>query len=241
MTPVALAFDRGVARVTLRRPERHNAFDEAQKDAFAAAVVEIERRRDVRCVVIAGDGPSFCSGADLKMIAAFDAAAARRFMIEATLAFRRLERLPAPVIAEVHGYCLGGGFELALHCDLVVAADDAVFGLPEAGHGLITTAGAVARLTATVGAMRARDLLLTGRRVGAEEAARIGLCAEAAPRAQLADAVERRARSIGAAPPEGIAALKSLLRRHLEADQAAAWIAEVEAFESLLRAREGAK
>jgi enoyl-CoA hydratase/carnithine racemase len=239
--PLALTYDGGVARLVLDRPERHNAFDAALKDAFAAAVAELAARSDLRVVIVSGAGRSFSSGADLKMLGALSPAAARSFMIEATLAFRRLERLAVPVIAAVHGYCLGGGFELALHCDFIVAADDAQFGLPEAGIGLIPTAGAAERLLATVGAMRARELLFSGRRLGADEAARAGLVAEVVARAELAARVEERARALVAAPPEGIAALKALVLRRLERDQAAGWVSELEAFESLLRARESAK
>jgi enoyl-CoA hydratase/carnithine racemase len=232
-----VSVDGGVARLVLNRPERHNAFDDALKNAFAAGVDELATRGDLRVVVVAGAGRSFSSGADLKMLGALAPAAARSFMIEATLAFRRLERLPVPVIAAVHGYCLGGGFELALHCDFIIAADDAQFGLPEAGIGLIPTAGAAERLLATVGAMRARELLFSGRRLGADEAARAGLVADLVPRAELMARVDERARALAAAPPEGIAALKALVVRRLERDHAAGWISELEAFESLLRAR----
>ena len=230
-------FERGVARLVLNRPERHNAFDGALKDAFGAAVDALATRADLRCVVVAGAGPSFCSGADLKMLDELAPAAARSFMVDATLAFRRLERLPVPVIAEVHGYCLGGGFELALHCDFIVAAEDGELGFPETGIGLVPTAGAAERLIGIVGAMRARELLLTGRRVSAVEAVAMGLVAEVVPRAELATAVAERARALAAAPAEGVAALKSIVRRSLEREHAAGWIAELEAFESLLRAR----
>ena len=235
--PVIATLEEGVARLELNRPERHNAFDAALKDAFVAAVDGLTARPELRCVVVAGAGRSFSSGADLKMLGALEPAAARTFMIEATLAFRRLEKLPVPVIAEVHGYCLGGGFELALHCDFIVAADDASFGLPEAGIGLVPTAGAAERLLGIVGAMRARELLFTGRRVSADEAARMGLVSDVVARDELAAKVKERARALATAPREGIAALKALVGRRLERDHAAGWIGELEAFESILRAR----
>jgi enoyl-CoA hydratase/carnithine racemase len=236
VSDVRFELDGAIARVTLDRPERHNAFDASLVEAFAGALGEVETR-DLRCVVIAGAGRSFSSGGDLEMLSGLDARAARQFMIDATLAFRRLERLRAPVIAEVHGHCLGGGLELALHCDFVIASDDATFGLPEAQLGLTPTAGAAERLMAIVGTMRARELLYTGRRLTADEAVRAGLVADVVPRASLQQVVMERARAIAAAPPEGIAALKALTARRLAHDQTAAWIAELETFEALLRAR----
>jgi enoyl-CoA hydratase/carnithine racemase len=234
---VELALDGGVARLTLSRPDRHNAFDEAMVAALTDAVARLEGDGALRCVVLSGAGPSFSSGADLKMLDRLDAAGARDFMVAATSAFRRLERLEVPVLAEVHGFCLGGGFELALHCDLIVAAADAQLGLPEAGIGLIPTAGASARLIACVGAMRARELLYTARRLSGEEAARIGLACDAVPRAELQARADERARAIAGMPREGIAAAKRLVARRLEAEHAASWIAELEAFGALLKAR----
>lgn len=236
---VALTVDGGVATVELRRPDRHNAFDGATKDAFARAVDTLARTppAELRCVVVRGAGASFSSGADLHMLRSLDADGARRFMVEATLAFRALGRLPVPVIAAVRGHCLGGGLELALHCDVIVAADDASFGLPEVPLGLVTTAGSVERLAAAVGTTRARDLLLTGRRLPAVEAERIGLVAQVVAAAALDEAVGVRARTIVGQPREGIAAMKALLARRVEAAESASWIAELEAFEALLRAR----
>ncbi len=99
------------------------------------------------------------------MLQSLDASGARPFMTETTWSFRKLERLDVPVLAEVHGFCLGGGFELALHCDEILAADEAVFAFPETHAGYVTTAGSVARLVAAVGSVRARHLLLSGARI----------------------------------------------------------------------------
>jgi enoyl-CoA hydratase/carnithine racemase len=227
-----LAFTDGIAILTLARPERHNAFDRAMKDALAQRVLEIERTPP-RAVVIAGRGRSFSSGADLEMFEALDADEASRFMFDATSSFRRLARLPLPVVAAVSGYCLGGGFELALHCDAIIASDDAVFGFPEVSIGLVTTSGSVARLIDAVGVPRARDVLLFGRRMRAAEALSAGLVREVALASELLDAAVGAARRAASAPPAAIAAMKELVSAHA----ADSFIAELEAFVRLVRAR----
>jgi enoyl-CoA hydratase/carnithine racemase len=235
---VTLEVDGAVAILGLARPDRHNAFDRAQVDELGAAAAELEARgAALRAVIVHGAGRSFSSGADLKVLETVDADGARRFMMDATAAFRRLACLPVPVIAEVRGYCLGGGFELLLHTDLAIASEDAQLGLPEAPLGLTTTAGSVARLIDAVGSRRARELLLSGRRVGAAEALALGLVAEVVAADRLEATTRARAQAFAAMPAEGLAATKRLLSRELDARADASYLAEVEAFEALLRAR----
>jgi enoyl-CoA hydratase/carnithine racemase len=235
---VELDLTGGVATLTLARPERHNAFDQAMSDALAARVRDVERS-DARAIVIFGRGRSFSSGADLTMLAALDGEGLRRFMLDTTASFRRLARLPAPVIAAVAGYCLGGGFELALHCDAIVAADDCVFGFPETLLGLVTTCGSVVRLIEAVGALRAKEVLLFGRRVAAQEARAMGLVREVVPTAELLDVANRFARGIAAAPRGGITAMKQLIAAATEQRASASFVAELEAFTRLVHAKKG--
>ncbi|MEQ9324690.1 MAG: aldehyde dehydrogenase family protein, partial [Polyangiaceae bacterium] len=234
---VRLEVTDGVATLTLNRPERHNAFTSTMKDAFADAVDRIAARDDgvdaVRCVVVRGAGKSFCSGADRDALGELDRRGARRFMTEATTAFRALQALPVPVIMAVHGYCMGGGFELALHGDIVVATSDAVLALPETSLGVVTTAGSIGRLCATVGLATARDLILTGRRISGQQAHAMGLVSRVVDAAELDDALAELTTSIGAAPPGGIAAAKRVFRELHAADQAQSWCAETEAFTEL--------
>lgn len=225
----------GVARIELNRPERHNAIDRALKAALEEAVDAVAGRLDeVRCVVVGGAGKSLSSGADLAMLRGMDAAAARRFMLDAAWLFRAIERLPVPVIAEVKGYCLGGGFELLLHCDIAVAAEDAIIGFPEVPLGLVTTTGAVSRLASAIGAPRASDLLLTGRRLSGAEAHAMGLVARLTTRDDLAASVDDLAKKLATEPREALAAMKGILRRQVHAGSSSSWMDEAESFEALL-------
>ena len=191
-----------MARLVLDRPERHNAMDVAMQEALEQATLELVRQEAaLRCVILTGAGASFSSGADLTLFPQLGVAGMRQFMLRATWACRRLERLAVPVIAAIQGYCLGGGFEMALHCNLIVAAETAEFGFPETGLGLVTTAGSVARLVAAVGTLRASDILLCARRVNAAQAERMGLVVEVTPSGTLEEAVAARARRFANQPP----------------------------------------
>jgi enoyl-CoA hydratase len=164
----------GVVGLTLNRPEKLNALNLALVQALGAALDGLELRGDVRAVVLTGAGEkAFVAGAD---VAELKARGAREALagINARL-FRRVESFPATVIAAIRGFALGGGCELALACDLRVGGPSAVFGQPEADLGILPAAGATWRLPRIVGLGRAKELILLGERIGAEEAHRIGL------------------------------------------------------------------
>jgi enoyl-CoA hydratase/carnithine racemase len=163
-----------VATVTLDRPEALNAISTELAVDLAEAVEPLATDPGVRAVVLTGAGErAFCVGADLKQRAGFDD---HGWFVQRE-AFRRgfaaVRRCPLPTVAAVSGFALGGGTELALSCDLVVAAGDASFGLPEVRLGLVPAGGGTQLLVRRVGRSVARDLVLTGRRVGAEEALRV--------------------------------------------------------------------
>jgi enoyl-CoA hydratase len=234
--PLILRIKAGVARIELSRPLRHNAIDVPTGEALESAIDELHALGDrLACAVVTGAGPSFCSGADLTTLRKLSPRAARRFMLDAAWAFRRLEELPAPVLAGAKGYCLGGGLELLLHCDWVVAADDVTLGFPESTLGLVTTTGGVARLAAAVGSTTAKQMLLFGRTLDAREAFARGLVAEIVPASDLERALSDRSRALSRVPREGVVAAKALLRDHLGRAERASWAAEVEAFERLAR------
>jgi enoyl-CoA hydratase/carnithine racemase len=168
---VTLAFDGGVAVVSLNRPERHNAFNDEMDARFFEVLAEVRERDDVRCVVWRAEGKSFSSGRDTKELGV-------RAKGESDLEFieighrktRLLWEMPVPIVAALKGWTLGGGFERALLCDMRVASTDTKMGLPEVGHGVIPDSGGTARLFQIAGQGLAADMALTGRIISAEEA-----------------------------------------------------------------------
>jgi enoyl-CoA hydratase/carnithine racemase len=191
-----------VATVTLDRPEALNAISTELAADLAEAVEPLATDPGVRAVVLTGAGErAFCVGADLKQRAGFDD---HSWFVQREV-FRRgfaaVRRCPLPTVAAVAGFALGGGTELALSCDLVVAADDATFGLPEVRLGLVPAGGGTQLLVRRVGRSVARDLVLTGRRVAATEALRLGLADRVVPRSEvLAAATALAAEMAGNAP-----------------------------------------
>jgi enoyl-CoA hydratase/carnithine racemase len=191
-----------VATVTLDRPEALNAISTELAADLAEAVEPLATDPGVRAVVLTGAGErAFCVGADLKQRAGFDD---HGWFVQREV-FRRgfaaVRRCPLPTVAAVAGFALGGGTELALSCDLVVAADDATFGLPEVRLGLVPAGGGTQLLVRRVGRSVARDLVLTGRRVAATEALRLGLADRVVPRSEvLAAATALAAEMAGNAP-----------------------------------------
>jgi len=166
-----------VARLTLANPDKRNALDHEILDAIAAALPELARGIDVRCVVIAGSGDAFSAGYDIGGIPdesfAEDAEALVAHPFQA--AMEAVSAHPNPVVAAINGHCLGGGLELAVRCDLRVCAAGATLGMPPAKLGLIYGHTGLERFIDVIGVARTRDLFLTGRSLGAGEAERIGL------------------------------------------------------------------
>jgi enoyl-CoA hydratase len=171
----------------------------------------LKESEDIKVLVIAATGPTFLAGADIKEMSAMDEAGARRFAEHIHSAMNALEGLNKPVIAEVQGFCLGGGCELLLATDLAVASSAAVFGQPEVDLGIIPGAGATQRLKKRIGILKAKELIYTGRKVSAIEAAGMGLINKVAAPGKLSEEVMELARVIAAKPIQCVTEAKSLL------------------------------
>ncbi|HCU96767.1 MAG TPA: enoyl-CoA hydratase [Actinobacteria bacterium] len=209
-----LAGHAGVCEIILDRPEALNAIDTAMAVRLAQACGELAADRGVRAVVLSAAGDrAFCVGADLKERNRLSDAAflAQREVFRA--AFGGLLSLPQPVIAAVHGYALGGGCELALSADLIVADETAVFGLPETTVGLVPGGGGTQLAQRKLGPGRAADLIFTGRRVPAEEAERIGLADRRVPAGKAAQHALDLAAQIAANSPVAVRAAKRAIRQ----------------------------
>jgi methylglutaconyl-CoA hydratase len=215
---IKLAVSDGIARVTLVRPEVRNAFNAEVIEQLHEAFSRITAADDVRAVVLAGGGKVFCGGADINwMRASLD------LTYDANLGdaermsdmFRAIDNCPKPVVGRVHGAALGGGAGLAAVCDIVVAANDAVFGFTEVKLGIIPAVISPFVL-AKIGASHARALFVTGERFDAARAKAIGLVHEVVAPDELDAAVDRRIAELRSAGPGAIAAAKLVVRRVLD-------------------------
>ena len=210
--PVILEIAGAVATLTVNRPERMNAMDSAAHLALSEALDRLAEDARVRVIVLTGVGDrAFSAGRDLKELAAQAGGPSEAEIAERWTRIRRLtDRFdyPKPVIARVCGLALGGGFELALACDIIVAADDASFALPEPRRGLMPFAGGVHRLPRQIPLKAAMGLLLTGRSLSARRAYELGLVTEVVPAAELDAAVAGYAADIIACAPLSIAAIR---------------------------------
>ncbi len=203
----------GVAILTLNRPAVLNALDDATYRALDAALEDLEARGDIRALVVTGAGErAFSAGADLTYMRALDGEARQEFILLTYRVTNRLAYFPRPSIAALRGYALGGGFELAMACDLRVAGSDAQFGLPEITLGSVPGSGGVQRLPLLVGPTRAKELVLTGRRLPAEEAMAWGLVNRVVPPDQVLSAACDLARTIAGHNPVAVEHAKMALQ-----------------------------
>jgi len=208
-----------VAIVTINRPEKLNALNSRVRDEILAALDQLQADSEVRVVVFTGAGEkSFIAGADIAEFEGMTALGQRKVMT-GRRAFDAVETFPKPVIAMINGYCLGGGCELALACDIRIASEKAKLGQPEINLGIIPGGGGTQRLTRLVGEGKAMQLILTGEMINAQEARQIGLVDEVVPHDQLESRTMEIANKIAEKSPIALQmakeAVKSAARMNL--------------------------
>ncbi|EWT01107.1 enoyl-CoA hydratase [Intrasporangium oryzae NRRL B-24470] len=211
-----------VAELVLDRPEALNAVSTDMARAIAAATAQVAADDSVRCVVLTSSHPkAFCVGADLKERNAFTDADLMEQRPVARAAYGGVLALPMPAIAAVDGFALGGGFELALSCDVIVAGEEALVGLPEVGVGVIPGGGGTQLLVRRVGWSRAARAIFTAARMPAREAHELGAVDEVVPAGTARDRALALARTIAANSPVGLRSAKRAMRLGADVDLAA--------------------
>lgn len=206
---ITTEVDGPIAYVTIDRPDKLNAFTQVMLVEMRERLEELDDTDDVRVIVIRGAGDrAFCTGADLAELADSGPLEVRRSNRDWIDLFHTIETVSVPVVASVHGHCIAGGTELTLCCDLVVASDDATFGLAEARVGVIPGAGASVRITRWVGRAIAKEVLMLGDAWSADEAHRVGLVNRVVPRSDLESATADLASRLASRSPLALTAAK---------------------------------
>ena len=207
----------GIALVTVNRPEVRNAINATVLRAITETLAELAENDDVQVLVFTGAGDkAFVAGADINELAV----RTPKDGLKATMqgVYEKVEQFPKPTIAAVNGYAFGGGHELALACDIRIAATNAQFALPETGLGIMPAAGGTQRLAKLVGLGRATEIVLTGRRVKAEDALAMGLVTQVVEQDQLLDTARETAQAIMAKGPLAIQLAKTVIRHGFDVD-----------------------
>jgi enoyl-CoA hydratase len=206
--------DGAIAVVLLNRPEQLNALSDELMDDLVRTLEELDRDESVRAIVLGGNDRAFAAGADIGELA--QASAIDLYYQRRVERWDAIRGLWTPLVAAVSGYCLGGGCELALSCDLIVASETAQFGQPETGLGIIPGAGGTQRLTRAVGKAVAMDVILSGRRLNANEALQAGLVARVVAKEAWLDEAKRVARHIAEKGPVATRLAKESVDRAYE-------------------------
>ena len=206
-----------LAHITLNRPQVLNIYNVRMRDELYEALSAVKADTDIHVVILKGAGEkAFCAGADLTEFLSAPSPTAARHVRWQRDVWGLFLSLPQPVIAALHGYVFGSGIEMAMCCDIRIAADDCVFGLPEVALGIIPAAGATQTVPRAIGPGHALDLLLTGRHIGAQEALDMKLVNRVVPRSKLLPAVEALAEKIAASDQRAVRDIKRAVNRGLD-------------------------
>ena len=221
----------GIYVLTVNRPQALNALNAATLDELANAIGRVAADDAARVLLVTGAGEkAFVAGADISAMRSMTALEAHAFSDKGQRVMQALEALPIPAIALVNGYALGGGCELALSCDWIIASERASFGQPEVNLGVPPGFGGTQRLARLIGRARALELITTGRQVKADEALRIGLVNAVVPAAQLTQVGIETARLIAAKAPVAVRVSKQAVQRGLDLDLANGCVLETSLF-----------
>jgi enoyl-CoA hydratase len=220
-----------VAVVRLNRPEVRNALNMAVRRQLAEHFAALGADEATRCIILTGGEKVFAAGADLRDMV--DRTPVDLMMRRSETLWQPIASCPKPIIAAVNGYALGGGCELAMHADIIIAGEGASFGQPEVRVGIMPGAGGTQRLTRAVGKYRAMRMLLTGEPVPARDALAMGLVSEVVPDAEVFDTALRVARTIAALPPLAVMQIKEAVLAGQDASVDAALVIERKAFQLL--------
>jgi len=207
-----------VAHISLNRPQVVNAYNVQMRDDFSEALAAVQLDPDVRTLLITGEGRGFCAGADLTEFGTAPSQVVARQVRWERDVWGQLVNLHKPIVAAVHGYCIGSGLEIALLCDIRLAATGTVFALPEVQLGMIPAAGGTQTLPRAIGTSRAMDLLLTGRRIESDEALFTGLVTRLSSPESLMEDAWKLADELAELPSEAVVAMKQVLRPGMDLD-----------------------
>ena len=231
MKNVQLEVADQIATVTIDRPKALNALNTETLSELKECFSELEKQKDVRVVILTGGGnKSFVAGADISEMVNATPAEGRAMSLLAMEAFNKLENMPQVTIAAVNGYALGGGCEIAMSCDIRIVAENAVFGQPECGLGIIPGFGGTQRLARLIGKGRAKELIFTCDRIDAQEAYRMGLANKVVPADQLMRACQEMAGRILSKGSYAVSLAKSVINAGQDMDLSNGLKMEADAF-----------
>lgn len=221
----------GVALIKLNRPEAKNALNLAVRQQLAEHFTTLGQDPAIRCIVLTGGPEYFAAGADIKDMV--ERGAIEMYRRNIHLLWQAIQNCPKPIIAAVNGYAWGGGCELAMHADIILAGENASFSQPEVKVGIMPGAGGTQRLTRSIGKYQTMWMLLTGKAISGKDAFTMGLCSQVLPDAEVQEAALKMAQGIAAAPPLAVLQIKEVVLAGQDMSLDSALLLERKAFHLL--------